>query len=133
MGVPPTEAAFRRLTDEGTNPMLISQTTYRNQTAYLINGAPIAGRDGFDDSWTLLHSASSTVAVIPTADGEDFELIVVDESADRRDLWTEGFWSDDEPGFPSTWNASPPMDALLRVAGWAHTEVEMALRLREGQ
>jgi hypothetical protein len=115
--------------------MLISQTTYRNQTAYLVTGAPIAGRDSHDDGWMLLHSASSTVAVIPTADGEDYEEIIVDESPEGevRDLWNEGFWSDDEPGFPATWNASPPMDVLLRVAGCAHTEIETALRLRKNR
>jgi hypothetical protein len=110
--------------------MLISQTTQNGIPAYIIEDAPIGGRIDGGGGWYLLHSAGSTVAIIPSPDGNGWEEIVVDESGDR-DLWTAGFFAyDDAPGFTPTLSDAPPKDVLERVACWARTEIELSFRLR---
>lgn len=58
---------------------------------YRVDGAPVAGRasDEYDDFWYVKVNGLGIYAYVPTADGSDYEEIVIDESYDVAERWDE--------------------------------------------
>lgn len=56
---------------------------------YRVDGAPVAGRasDEHDDHWYVHVNGLGIYAYVPTADGSDYEEIVIDESHDFAERW----------------------------------------------